>query len=174
MQAMRFLFSPLGRIQPQAFVAAVIAVYVAGAASQWLTMPEAVARGGLWLFAALQALLAWLWFALHAKRLRDAGRAIGLAAGVAILYALSIVLLLIVAVAFFTTSGTTMAGANTASALGLILLVSIIATLSGSSSHDLASLIVAILTALAFVPIVLALIVTLWAATRPSAKASPA
>ena len=37
-----------------------------------------------------QALLIWMWFALHAKRLRDAGRTIGLAVGAAVLYALSV------------------------------------------------------------------------------------
>ena len=36
-----------------------------------------------------------MWFALHAKRLRDAGRPIGLAIAIAILYALAIVLLML-------------------------------------------------------------------------------
>jgi hypothetical protein len=170
MQTLRFLFSPSGRLRPQAFAFAAISVYVAGVASHLLTTPDVVTRGGLWPFAAVQALLTWIWFALHAKRLRDADRAVGLAAGVSLLYALSVVLLLIVAAAFFNTSTDSMADANATSALGLILLLAIVATLSDSSNFDFGWFVVAILTAVALVPVFVALFVTLWAATRPSAQ----
>jgi hypothetical protein len=116
-----------------------------------------------------QAVLIWVWFALHAKRLRDADRSTGLAAGAALLYALAVVLLLIVATAFFTTSPSAATGANPTGALGLILLLSIVASLAGSSSYDLGWFVVVILMALAFLPVVVAVAVTLWAATRPSA-----
>jgi uncharacterized membrane protein YhaH (DUF805 family) len=169
MQALRFLFSPSGRLGPQAFAVAVIAVYAAGAVSQWLTAPGVVARNGLWPFVLAQAVLIWVWFALHAKRLRDADRSTGLAAGAALLYALAVVLLLIVATAFFTTSPSAATGANPTGALGLILLLSIVASLAGSSSYDLGWFVVVILIALAFLPVVVAVAVTLWAATRPSA-----
>lgn len=172
MHALRFLFSPSGRLPPQGFAFAAVAVYVAGVASQLLTTPNVKAHGGLWLFAAAQALLTWIWFALHAKRLRDAERSTGLAAGVSLLYALSIVLLLIVATAFIATSSGATTDANTANALGVILLVAIIATLSSWSHFDSTWFMVAIFTALAFLPVILAVVVTLWAATRPSAKAS--
>jgi uncharacterized membrane protein YhaH (DUF805 family) len=133
-------------------------------------MPDVMARAGLWPFAAVQALLTWVWYALHAKRLHDADRASGLAAGASLVYALSVVLLLIIAEAFFTTSAGTMADANATSALGLILLISIIATLAGSSNYDFGWFVVTILMALAFVPVIVAIVVTLWAATRPSVK----
>jgi len=174
MQALHFLFSPSGRVRPRAFALAAIAVYAAGAASQLLTMPDMLARGGLWLFAAVQVVLTWNWFALHAKRLRDAGRAVGLAAGASLLYALSIVLLMTVAVAFFPAASGAMTDVNATSALGLILVISIIATLSASTSYDIAWFIVAIFTALAIVPVAVALAVSLWAATRPSVTASEA
>ncbi len=170
MQALRFLFSPHGRLSPQSFAFAAVAVYAAGVASQWLTVPEVIARGGLWPFVAVQALLIWIWFALHAKRLRDAGRAVGLAAGVSLLYALSVVLLIIVAASFFNTLAGEVTDANTASALGLLLLVSIIAILLGSPHYDFAWLVVTVLTLLAFVPVIVAVMVTLWAATRPSGE----
>ena len=168
MRALHFLFSPSGRLRPQDFGIAAAAVYAAGLASQWLTRPDALAHGGLWLFAAVQAALIWIWFALHAKRLHDADRASGPAAAVAVLYAISIVLLVIVAAAFFNVSSATLTDANTTSALGLILLLSVIATLSGPHNHDFGEFLVVVLTVLAFLPIVLALAVTLWAATRPS------
>ena len=170
MQALRFLFSPSGRLRPQAFAVAVIVVYAVGAASQWLTVPGVVARNGLWPFVLAQAVLIWVWFGLHAKRLHDADCSAGLAAGASLLYALSVVLLLIVATAFFTTSPSAATGANPTGALGVILLLSIVTTLAGSSSYDLGWVVVVILMVLAFLPIVVAFAVTLWAATRPSAN----
>jgi uncharacterized membrane protein YhaH (DUF805 family) len=171
MQALRFLFSPSGRLQPQPFVLAVLVIYIAGVVAQWLTAPEVLARAGLWPFAAAQAVLIWIWYALHARRLRDAGRSVGIAAGAAILYALAVVLLLIVATAFFTTTPSAIHGnANATGALGLILVLTVIATLGGAPSYDVGWLVVAILTGLSLLPIILALAVTLWAATRPSVQ----
>ena len=173
MQPLRFLFSPYGRLTPQAFVWAAVAVYLAGAASHLLTEPEAIARGGLWPFMAAQALLIWIWFAIHAKRLRDAGRGVGLAAGVSLLYGLSVILLIIVAASFYTALAGEVPDANTASALGLILLVSIVAILLGSPHYDLAWLMVAILLLIAFVPVIVAVVVSLWATTRPRRLSVP-
>ena len=57
---------------------------------------------------------------------------------------------------------------NSQSALGLILFLAIVAMLAGAPHYDLAWLMVAILLLIAVVPVVLAVAVTLWAATRPS------
>jgi site-specific recombinase len=46
-------------------------------------------------------------------------------------------------------------------------LVSIVAILLGSPHYDLAWLMVAILLLIAFVPVIVAIVVSLWAATRP-------
>ena len=119
MQALRFLFSPSGRLSPQPFIIAAGAVYVLGVASQWLTVPAVIDRAGLWPFVVAQVVLIWVWYALHAKRLHDGGRGAGAAAGVAVLYALSVALLVIVAASFFNTGEAT--DANSASALGLDL-----------------------------------------------------
>jgi hypothetical protein len=147
----------------------VAAVYLVGVASHLLTVPDVIARGGLWPFIAAQILLIWIWFVLHAQRLHDAGRGSGPAVGVALLYMLSVVLLLIVAESFFNTSDGLMANANATSALGLIVVFYIFATLAASSQNDLAWVVVAILTLMAFMPVVVALGFTLWAAARPSA-----
>lgn len=170
MQALRFLFSPSGRLSPRPFVFAVIVVYLAGAASQGLTMPDVIRRAGLWPFAAVQALLIWIWFVLHAKRLRDGGRSIGLAAGASVLYALAVVLLIVLAVAFYKPLAGQVPDANSASALGLILVVVIASVLLGSPQYDLASMMAAILLLIAFAPLIVAVAVTLWAATQPSVE----
>ncbi len=81
MQALRFLFSPNGRLKPQPFIYGAVAVYLFGIASHLLTTPDVMTRGRLWPFIAAQVVLIWIWFALHAKRLHDAGRGNGLAAG---------------------------------------------------------------------------------------------
>jgi uncharacterized membrane protein YhaH (DUF805 family) len=166
MRAVRFLFSPGGRLKPQPFVYGAIAVYAVGLASHWLTAPDVVARGGLWPFVAAQVVLIWIWFMLHARRMHDAGRGSGLAVGVALLYTLSIALLLIIADGFFNTSDGLMANANATGALGLILLVYVVATLLGSMQYDLAWVVVAILVVMAVLPIVVSVFFTIWAATR--------
>jgi uncharacterized membrane protein YhaH (DUF805 family) len=166
MQALRFLFSPFGRLRPRPFAWAALAVYVAGLAAQSLTASDMLARIGLWPFAIAQVVLIWMWFALHAKRLRDAGHAIGLAVGASVLYALSIVLLLIIGGSFLDKAS--IDAANGSSALGLLVLISTIATLLSASHYDVTWLFVAGLTIMAFLPPLVALAVTLWAATRPS------
>jgi hypothetical protein len=163
-------FSPAGQIRPRPFILAIAAVYAAGVASHWLTTPDVTARMGLWVFAAAQAVLIWLWFVLHAKRLHDAGSTDGLARAVALLYALSIVFLLILAMNFFAGSAGLMGNAGATGALELILFLYIIQTLAGSIPHDLGSIVIGVLTLFALVPVIVALFFTLWTATRPSAQ----
>jgi uncharacterized membrane protein YhaH (DUF805 family) len=166
MQALRFIFFPSGRLSPEPFIIAAGAAYVLGVASQWLTVPAVIDRAGLWPFVVGQVLLIWVWYALHAKRLHDGGRRAGAAAGVAVLYALSVVLLIVVAASFFNTGEAT--DLNSASALGLILFVLVVSVLLGSPHYDLAWAVVAILTAVALVPVIVAVIFTLWAARLPT------
>jgi uncharacterized membrane protein YhaH (DUF805 family) len=169
MRAWGYSLSPNGRLKPQPFVYGAAAIYLFGTASHLLTTPAVMARGGLWPFVAVQLVLMWLWFVLHAQRLHDAGRSAGLVLGVGLLYVLSIGLLLIVADGFFDTSDSPMMDPNAAGAVELILLLYVIATLLGSMHYDFAWVVVTILTLIAFLPIVVALGFTLWTATRPSA-----
>jgi uncharacterized membrane protein YhaH (DUF805 family) len=81
---------------PRAFALAIVAVYLAGFLSQVLLAEPLTLRFGLWPFLAAQAALLWVWFALHAMRLHDAGRDTAPAAGIAILYGLAVVLLALV------------------------------------------------------------------------------
>jgi uncharacterized membrane protein YhaH (DUF805 family) len=174
MQALRFLFSPSGRLRPRPFVLAVIVVYLAGLAAQRLTASPMLPYG-LWPFAIVQALLIWIWFALHAKRLRDAGLGSGLAAGASLLYALSVVLMLLVGASFaheFTAPSWGVAPTSTLGLIYLILLIdmiSIVSILSGSPHYDVTWLILAGMTITAFLPPIFAITLTIRAAKRPSA-----
>jgi len=160
---MQFLtvLTPQGRLRPQPFLISIAAVYLVGAASYLLTVSDVTARIGLWPFAAVQALLTWIWFTLHAKRLHDAARGHGLAIAVALLYLLlSVLVLLLLA---------PLVDGMPSSAPGLILLLYIIMTLAGSLRYDLTSIVVVVLTLSSFAPILIALGFTLWTATRTSA-----
>jgi hypothetical protein len=57
---------------------------------------------------------------------------------------------------------------NKTGALVLLVLLWVIAAVSGPYNEDLGWLIAGLATAMAYVPIILAVAVTLWAATRPS------
>ncbi len=168
MQGIQFLFSSSGRLRPQPFIYGAVGVYLFGAASHSLTMPDVLTRAGLWPFLVAQVLLIWIWFVLHAKRLRDAGRGSGLAMAVGLLYVLSLVLLLIVADSFFNSASGLMGNAGATSALELILLLYVIVTLIGSPHYDLAWLMVMLLMLIGFAPIVVAVVFSLWTARRPS------
>src|SRR5262249_61439067 len=93
--------SPQGRLRPQPFITSIAVVYVVGAASHWLTLPDVTARVGLLPFAAAQALLTWIWFILHAKRLHDAARGYGFAGAGAPFFLFFLLFLLIFATDFF-------------------------------------------------------------------------
>jgi hypothetical protein len=85
-----------------------------------------------------------------------------------LLYLLSLVLLMIVADSFFNTSGDLMDNAAATSALELILLLYVIVTLIGSPHYDVAWLMVVVLMLIGFVPIIVAVIFSVWTARRPS------
>src|SRR5262249_38796969 len=86
-----------GRLTRKAFWLSLLAVYAASVASQFLLTGEITARSGLWPFAIVQAAILWSWTVVHIKRLRDAGRPAAGAIAVAILYGLSIGLVLMIA-----------------------------------------------------------------------------
>src|SRR5689334_15624300 len=93
--ALSSLFSRNGRLARGPFVLAVIAVYVASFVSQILLSPAVTARAGVALFVLAQIVLIWLWIVLHTRRLRDAGRPTGIVIGIAMIYVLEVVLLVI-------------------------------------------------------------------------------
>ena len=170
MQGLGLLFSSSGRLGPKAFIIAVVLLYIAATASQALTLRGVIKSAGLWPFLAAQIVLVWIWYVLHAKRLRDAGKPVGLAVATCLLYMLSVALLVIIAGAFYGALAGQSTDPNAASALGLILFVSIVAMLSGAPRDSLAWLMVAILLVIAYLPIVLAVVTTAWAATRGTAE----
>jgi uncharacterized membrane protein YhaH (DUF805 family) len=108
MDPLALFFSTEGRLTPKAFWLSLLAVYVAGIASQFLLMSEVTARSGVWPFVAVHAIVLWAWTAVHIKRLRDAGRPPAGAYAMAVLYGLSVGLaLLLVAIIMVPATGVT-------------------------------------------------------------------
>ena len=164
MHKLATFFSPQGRLRRQPFVIGIALVYLAAGASHLLTVSDVTARIGLLPFAAIQAVLTWLWFTLHAKRLHDGGRGHGVALALATAYLLALLLLLISA---------TVIDGGVNSALELILLLYIVMALGGwphyvLSSDVLTSFVADVLALCALAPSVIAPLFTVWAATRPS------
>ena len=90
--------SPKGRLARKPFALGVALVCVVGIAAQALLSGDVTARAGLWPFVIVQAALIWAWLALHIRRLRDAGEGPAAASGVALIYTLSLGLLLMLVV----------------------------------------------------------------------------
>lgn len=168
MDPLAFFLSTTGRLKPRPFALATVLVYAASLASQALISAPVVARSGFWPFAAAQATLLWAWYALHAKRLRDAGQDMSTAAGIAALYALAMVLLLFIA--FFIRLGVQANQELVDSPLRWLGPLSF----RGFGSADfggLGPILVGFVIA-AFVPAVVALGFSIWIGTRPSATSA--
>lgn len=168
------LLSSSGTLAPKPFAVGALAVYLASFLSQLLLAEPVTMHAGLWPFTLLQVALIWGWYALHARRLRDAGRTSGMALGIALIYALMIVLLILVMA---------MLGAGEASdenlkaGQGLIRLFIVLYFLSMMfaqfSSFSVVGIWVLGFLMLMLTPVVVSLIFSLWAATRPSILVKP-
>ncbi len=171
---MKLFLSSSDRLSGGVFLIAVLAVYVAGLASQMLTAPWVLERASLWPFAAAQFVLLWSWYALHAKRLRDAGRSPGLAAGVAVVYLLALVLLLMVLFFFMLPEGQSGDTVPAFSIVGLYVLLWVIGVFGDRPSAGLVDLYAFGLLAIAVAPLLLVIGCTAWAGTRRNAPRSAA
>jgi uncharacterized membrane protein YhaH (DUF805 family) len=165
--------SPAGRLGSGAFALAVAAVYVVSFLSQALLSVHVTSRVGLWPFAVLQAALIWTWYVLHVRRLRDAGRTSGAALGIAILYAMMIVLVLLV-MAMLTASETSTAPIREGqSLLQLFAVVFFILMLIGNPDSGVAGAWLMAFGLLLLAPIAISLGFSIWAGARPGTAAVP-
>ncbi|MBY0531806.1 MAG: hypothetical protein K2P86_07525 [Xanthobacteraceae bacterium] len=88
------LFSPKGTIKQPPFALIAIAIYAINIIAGSIVEGDFIKRAGPWPYLGMQAMLTWIWFAAHAKRLRDAGRGWAVAAVLAFIYIAAIVLML--------------------------------------------------------------------------------
>jgi uncharacterized membrane protein YhaH (DUF805 family) len=170
MDALTLFASTEGRLARKPFWLSVVAIYLAGFAAQLLLVPQVTARGGVWAFAFAQAALIWAWLAVHIKRLRDAGQGPAGAIGVAAIYALGIVLLLML-IAFLTNPNAPGAPsgepANEGSGLALLLVIVILGLLF-SPDFGAFMTILKLIVLIACLPAIISLVFSIVTGTRRS------
>jgi uncharacterized membrane protein YhaH (DUF805 family) len=151
------------------FAVAVIAVYLLSFASQVLLSPPVTGRMSVVPFVVAQAVLIGVWIVLHQRRLRDAGRPGGTAIGVAMVYALEIVLLtLLVWLMLSAVPGDGGGAGSEATILHLFVVLYFLSLLSGDPSLGALQVWVMSFVALMVLPVLIALCFSIWAGTRPS------
>ena len=167
MDPLALFTSSQGRLTPKPFWLSLLAVYAASLASQFLLTGAVTARSGLWPFAVVQAAILWSWTVVHIKRLRDAGRPPAGAIGVALLYFLSVGLILLLVVALDTGTQPVPAGeAPPAHALAaFVLLVGIFVVLFDADFGPF-SIIFKTLALIACLPFVISLTFSLYTGLR--------
>jgi uncharacterized membrane protein YhaH (DUF805 family) len=156
------------RITRGSFVVTAIGLYFLSFASQILLAAPVTRHASVFAFAAAQIVLIAVWLALHRRRLRDAGRPLGIATGVAIVYALEVLFLIIVVGLMLSSSATDGAGPN-ASILQLFVIIYLLTMLTGDPSLGPLQLWIFGFVVLMALPIVIALGFSIWTAILPSA-----
>jgi len=161
-------FSPVGRTARNPFALGAVLVYVLIVASYLLVSQPVVTRSGVAPFALVQVALTYAWYALHARRLRDAGYGTGWALVIAILYCLGVALFLLLAQFVSVLDN----GKDGSAFIFLLVVLFLIAVFSGDPSY-----LVNVALVLLFVigtPLLIALGFSIWACTRPPLPAENA
>lgn len=158
-------------LAPSSFVVAAVSVYLASFASQMLLAPPVTTRFNVVPFALVQAVLIVIWIKLHLWRLRDAGRPGSLAYGIAVIYAIEMVLLVgVIGLMVVDNPGTADSAGPDSGILNLFVVLYFLTLLSGDPSGGLVRVWIAGFLILLLLPVVIALVFTGWAATRPRAS----
>jgi uncharacterized membrane protein YhaH (DUF805 family) len=164
------ILSSSGRLAPKPFALGAAAVYVASFLSQFLLAAPITARASVVPFLAVQIAIAWMWYALHVRRLRDAGRPTGSAIALTILYALAIVLLLLAMLAIDAPGQPAGPEATPyASVLQIFLVLFLIGMILGDPNLGMFGYVILGVIALVMLPILIAIGFTVWVGTRPRA-----
>jgi uncharacterized membrane protein YhaH (DUF805 family) len=87
---------PSGDIEQRPYARALVALLIGAVLSNMLSAPVVTASFGIWPFVVTQFALLWFWFALTAKRLRNAERSVLGVTAVALIAVIAVVLLAVV------------------------------------------------------------------------------
>lgn len=162
--------SPGGRLARGPFVLAVGAVYLASSVSQMLLSAPVTARMSVLPFIVVQAVLIWIWVVLHRWRLRDAGRPAGIVIGIAMIYVIEVVLLVLIIWTLTSSAGQSGDGA---SIFHLFAIFYLLGMMTGESNLSGMQVWLIGFAVVMFLPVVIAIVFSLWAATRPSLTSPP-
>ena len=166
--------SPDRGLAPLPFAVAATVIYLLSFGSQVLLSPPVTVRVNVVAFALAQTALIWAWLVIHTRRLRDAGRPAGLAVGIALVYAIEVVLLVIV-VWLMLESGQSRGGGvgSDAPILQLFVILYLLTLLSGDPGLGVMQWWIFGFVALMLLPVVIAFGFSVWTASRPRAPATP-
>lgn len=169
----RSLPSPGARLKPGPFALAATVVYLLSLGSQMLLSAPVTRVVGVWLFALAQTVLIAAWIALHQRRLRDAGRPGGMAIGIALIYALEMILLTMLIWALTSPGALRGDPDSPGSFFHLVAVVYLLFAVTGDpnlgSIHAWMTGFAVLLT----LPMVIGVAFSFWTATRPSAPPAP-
>jgi uncharacterized membrane protein YhaH (DUF805 family) len=168
----RSLLPPVNaRLASGPFVLAAIALYLVSFASQMLLSAPVTARVSVVPFVLVQIVLIWLWIVVHMRRLHDAGRPTGIVIGIALVYALEVVLLTLLI--WILAAGGAGGASTDAGIFHLFVILYLLGVMAGDPS--LAGLQVWLIgfAVVMLLPVLIAIGFSLWTATRPSASSSP-
>jgi uncharacterized membrane protein YhaH (DUF805 family) len=154
------------------FVLAVTAVYVVSFASQVLLAAPVTVRVSVVPFVLVQVALIWLWIVLHQRRLRDAGRPVGTVIGVALVYVLEIVLLVLLVWLMLASAGPTGGASTDASIFHLFIILYLLGMMTGDPNLGGLQIWLMGFAAVMLLPVVIAVGFSVWTATRPSTTSS--
>ena len=155
-------------LAPWPFVFAVAVIDLLSFGSQVLLSPPVTSRMNVVPFVLVQIVLIGLWLKLHVLRLRDAGRGSGLAVAVALVYALEVVLFTILVSLIIYSAGTNVDGTGReATILHLFVVLYFFSLLTGDPTLGALQVWMAGFAVLLVLPVVIGLIFSIWAATRP-------
>jgi uncharacterized membrane protein YhaH (DUF805 family) len=162
-----------GRMAPRPFAVCAAAVYAVSFLSQFLLAEPVMAQASVAPFLAVQVAVSWAWYALHAKRLRDAGRPTGTALALTVLYLLAILLLVLAMIAANASgSGGGTEAKPLATVVQIFLLLFLIGTVLSDPNLSMFGFVILGALVMVMLPILIAIAFSVWAGTRPRAPAS--
>jgi uncharacterized membrane protein YhaH (DUF805 family) len=168
------ILTTTGRMSPRTFALSAVAVYLVSFLSQFLLAEPVMAQAGVVPFLVVQLVVAWTWYAVHVKRLRDADRSTAMALALTVLYLLAIMLLLLAMIAA-NASGQAdgVDGKPLAAVFQIFLLLYLVGAVLSDPNLSMFGYVILGTLALVMLPIVVALAFSVWAGTRPRATAPP-
>lgn len=161
------------RLAPGPFTLAVIAVYALSFASQMLLSPPVTGRFNVFAFVLAQVVLIAAWIVLHRRRLHDAGRTTGMVTGIAAIYTLEIVLMVLLIGLLLTAPGPSGGASGEASIFQLFVLLYFLSLMSGDPTLGSLQIWMLGFAVLLLLPVAIGVYFSAWTAMRPRASTLP-
>jgi uncharacterized membrane protein YhaH (DUF805 family) len=161
--------SPSGDIEQGPYARALIGLLIGAFLSNMLSAPAISVTFGLWPFAVTQLALLWFWYALTARRLRNAERSILGVTAVAVIALFAIVLLTVLLMLQPVDPEPTTAGPWLPASIGTLIypFVFLLNLVAGPSANPQDATIAA-LSVFTVAPLLLLIWYSAWAALQPS------